>query len=140
MEALASSVTIPKFPEPYSPSLFRKPTKRTGFLRINDCSNFVGLRALSGESEEAKPSENGFGFFSEEDVSFEDISFTEVSSLYSSMDTQFCYARCIYSCKRRPYKYAIRVLMQCRTVTGILLRQSQLFRVYILLTAEPHNW
>lgn len=77
MEALASSMNIPKFLEPYSPSLFRKPTNRTGFLRINDCTNFVGLRALSGEAEEAKPSGDRFGFFSEEDASFEDVSFTE---------------------------------------------------------------
>lgn len=89
MEALASSMNIPKFLEPYSPSLFRKPTNRTGFLRINDCTNFVGLRALSGEAEEAKPSGDRFGFFSEEDASFEDVSFTEVSSLYSSMIPSF---------------------------------------------------
>lgn len=109
MEALASSVTIPKFPEPYSSSLFKKPTQRTGFLRINDCTNFVGLRALSGEAEEAKPSANGFGFFSEEDATFEDASFIEVPSFYYSMDTLVLLCTLIYSCKRRPYKYAIRV-------------------------------
>ena len=97
MEALASSVTIPKFPEAYTPSLFRNPTKRTGFLRINDSTTFGALRALSGEADEAKPSDNRFGLFSEEDVSF-----PEVSSLESSMDTLFCYVRCIYYCKRSP--------------------------------------
>ncbi|XP_023549204.1 uncharacterized protein LOC111807632 [Cucurbita pepo subsp. pepo] len=79
MEALASSVTIPKFPEAYTPSLFRNPTKRTGFLRINDSTTFGALRALSGEADEAKPSDNRFGLFSEEDVSFpeDELNFTQ---------------------------------------------------------------
>lgn len=62
MEALASFVTIPKFLEPYS--LFRKLTKQSGFLKINDWTIVVGFCALFSKAEENKASSNRFGFFS----------------------------------------------------------------------------
>uniref|UniRef100_A0A2N9J3M2 CREG-like beta-barrel domain-containing protein n=1 Tax=Fagus sylvatica TaxID=28930 RepID=A0A2N9J3M2_FAGSY len=82
MEALASSVFTPKFPETY-PQLnstftsIRPPNKRIGSLKICEVPHFPAFRALalarevpgSGEGEDAKPLNDEFGLFSEDTLS-----------------------------------------------------------------------
>ncbi|XP_075667668.1 non-canonical heme oxygenase HOZ, chloroplastic-like [Castanea sativa] len=78
MEALASSVFTPKFPETCSPSSsIRAPNKRIGSLKISETPHFPGLRALAlarevpgGDGEEAGPLNNGSGLVSEESLFF----------------------------------------------------------------------
>lgn len=85
MEALARSQFIPRFSETYPPlnspsSSIRAPNKRIGSLKICDNPKFPGLRALAlarevsgGEGEESRPSDNGFGFVSEDSLSLSQV-------------------------------------------------------------------
>lgn len=81
MEALARSVCFTNFPEAYpflnsSPSCLRTSNKRIGSLKISDNSHVVTLRcqalsresSQSGEGEDGKPLDNGFGLVSEDVV------------------------------------------------------------------------
>ncbi|KAF3432544.1 hypothetical protein FNV43_RR27284 [Rhamnella rubrinervis] len=82
MEALASSVLFTNFPEAYpvissSSSCLSTSNKRIGSLKISENSHSVTLRSQaltkessqSGEGEDGKPFDNGFGVVSEEMVS-----------------------------------------------------------------------
>ncbi|KAE7997512.1 hypothetical protein FH972_002143 [Carpinus fangiana] len=92
MEALARSQFIPRFSETYPPlnspsSSIRAPNKRIGSLKICDNPKFPGLRALAlarevsgGEGEESRPSDNGFGFVSEDSLSLSQVNLGHTQS------------------------------------------------------------
>lgn len=89
MEALASSAFVPEtHPVLHNPTSIRTPNKRSGFLKISQSSHFVGLRvqALSGEasgsgdSEEGRPLNNGFGLVSEEILSLSQVCVFQLST------------------------------------------------------------
>ena len=86
MEALASSVCFTNFPEAYpvlnsSSSCLRISNKQIGSLKITENSHSVTLRcqalskesSQSGEDEDGKPLDNGFGVASEEMVSLSQV-------------------------------------------------------------------
>lgn len=85
MEALASSVFIPNFPDPYpvlntSSSCLRTSNKRIGSLKVSENSVSFRCQALSkeasesgGEGEDGTPLDNGFGLYSEEIVSLSQV-------------------------------------------------------------------
>ncbi|KAM1512945.1 hypothetical protein ACFX1Z_024439 [Malus domestica] len=79
MEALASSAFVPEaHPVLNNPTSIRTPNNRSGFLKVSQSSRFSGLRVRalsgeasgSGESEELRPPNNGFGLLSEDTLSF----------------------------------------------------------------------
>ncbi|PON83636.1 FMN-binding split barrel [Trema orientale] len=94
MEALANSVFSPNFTEHYPllntpTSAIRTPNKRIGSLKISESSAFLRLRAQaapseasgSGETEDGKPLNNGFGLVSDDIVS---LSHGDLSACESS--------------------------------------------------------
>lgn len=95
MEALASSVFFTNFPEAYpvlssSSSCLSTSNKRIGSLKISENSHSVTLRcqapskesSQSGEGEDGKPLDNGFGVVSEEMVSLSQV-ILSVSDVFS---------------------------------------------------------
>ncbi|KAI4355899.1 hypothetical protein L6164_004628 [Bauhinia variegata] len=90
MEALFSSVFLPKFPETYSvlltPPWIRTPNNRIGSLKIIEHPQFVGLRVsahspqVPSEGEEGKNVNNGFGLFSQESVSIPEVNLSHHES------------------------------------------------------------
>lgn len=86
MESLANSVFVPNFTEQYPilnnpTSCFRPSNKRIGSLKIGENSTSLRLRAHavssepsgSGETEDGKPLNNGFGLVSDDTVSLSHV-------------------------------------------------------------------
>ena len=103
MEALASSVFTPKFPETY-PQLnstftsIRPPNKQIGSLKICEVPHFPAFRALalarevpgSGEGEDAKPLNDEFGLFSEDTLSLSQVYLYHCPAYMIYLCLKFC--------------------------------------------------
>ncbi|XP_024018470.1 uncharacterized protein LOC21393761 [Morus notabilis] len=99
MESLANSVFVPNFTEQYPilnnpTSCFRTSNKRIGSLKIGENSTSLRLRAQavssepsgSGETEDGKPLNNGFGLVSDDTVSLSHGDLSQCESSENPLD------------------------------------------------------
>lgn len=110
MEALTNSAFVPEaHPVLNNPTSIKTPNNRSGFLKVGQSCRFAGIRVRalsgeasgSGESEELRNLNNGFGLLSEDTHSLSQVSaFASFSTYFVCMlilqsSQQLCVTLCV---------------------------------------------